>query len=849
MRGLVPYAWRHLVARPARTLLTAFGIAIGVAVLVATLAVNAGLDKSVDRQVDSMIGRADLRVAAFTETGLSARTLAAIEAVPGVALTAPATERRTFLSAGAGHPATTQPITVLGIDVPRERRVRDLDVVRGDPAATLGASDALITERLAASDGLDVGSEIAVLGAGAPVHAVVAGILAGNGPLPGDGRTVVLGLPAAASLSLADGADPSTTAGVSGLSRIDIVLAAGADRSSVTAALVQALAFEPYVLWTPADVASSLRAATDDIRSTMALLAAISLFAAAFVILNTLAMTVTERVRELGLLRAAGATRRQIVEVVLAQAIMVGTLGAVLGLVAGVALAQVAAAWLRGSGGAPIDGPAVTAPVLAGGLVAGLVITLVAAMEPARRAASISPVAALRARSDGAAAVRSHASWLVVIVVLVGVFAAILLPPASASGTLPIRALAVYGLLLFAVLATPAVLGPLGRLAGLPFAGPLRLEERLARASIARDRGRTTATVGALVIGLAMVVALGAVATNARASATAWVSDVVPGDEVLTAIAPSPVGPDGIDEEISAIDGVVRATPVAAFDLAFDGRRLDAVAIRGADFGADGRLTFVAGDRDAALAAIDAGRAVILPRSRAEQMGVGFGDDIVVATAAGPTELTVAGIVERSFPGKSGEAALVGWSDATSRLGVLGADAYVIRFDPAMAGTASVAVADLATQLALTVAPVSQIDGAQGAALDGLFGLLDLLALAAVVVAGLGIVNTLSMGTWERIRELGVLRAAGMSRRQVWRSVLVEAGILGTIGGVAGSIAGLAVGALLVAFAGSLGAGLQVPWGSIALALVLGVALAMLAAAQPARIAGRRSIVSAVRTE
>jgi putative ABC transport system permease protein len=191
----------------------------------------------------------------------------------------------------------------------------------------------------------------------------------------------------------------------------------------------------------------------------------------------------------------------------------------------------------------------------------------------------------------------------------------------------------------------------------------------------------------------------------------------------------------------------------------------------------------------------------------------------------------------------------VGWSDATSRLGVLGADAYVIRFDPAKAAAASAAVADLATQLALTAAPVSRVEGAQGEALDGVFGLLDLLALAAVVVAGLGIVNTLSMGTWERIRELGVLRAAGMSRRQVWRSVLVEAGILGTIGGIAGSVAGLAVGALLVAFAGGLGSGLQIPWGSIALALVLGVTLAMLAAAQPARIAGRRSIVSAVRSD
>ena len=105
-------------------------------------------------------------------------------------------------------------------------------------------------------------------------------------------------------------------------------------------------------------------------------------------------------------------------------------------------------------------------------------------------------------------------------------------------------------------------------------------------------------------------------------------------------------------------------------------------------------------------------------------------------------------------------------------------------------------------------------------------------------------------GAYKDINQVvAATEAAGMSRRQVWRSVLVEAGILGTIGAVVGSIAGMGVGALLVAFAGGLGSGLQVPWATIALSLVLGVALAMLAAAQPARIAGRRSIVAAVRGE
>ena len=475
--------------------------------------------------------------------------------------------------------------------------------------ATLGPSDALVTERLAASDGLDVGSGITVLGAGAPVRATVAGILAGDGPLPGDaGRTVVLGLETAASLNRADGVDPATAGTLAGLSRIDVVLAAGADPATVTTAIEQALTVEPYVLSTPADVAASLRASTADIRSTMALLAAISLFAAAFVILNTLAMTVSERVRELGLLRAAGARRAQIVEVVVAQALIVGTLGSVIGLRPGRRprrdRLRVAARLGRGPDRCTRDHRtrARRRPVCRHrhharrGDGAGSARRV---DQPGRR-----PARPVRCRQDRAV---PRASWVIAIVVLVGALAAVLLPPTTGSGAFPIRAVAVYVVLLFAVLVTPAVLGPLGRIAGLPFAGPLRLEERLARAAIARDRSRTTVTIGALVIGLAMVVALGAVATNARASASAWLSEVVPGDEVLTAIAPSPVGEDGLEHEIAAIDGVTRATPIAAFDLAFAGTRLDAVAIRGADFGADGRLIFTAGDRDAALAAVDAG--------------------------------------------------------------------------------------------------------------------------------------------------------------------------------------------------------------------------------------------------
>src|SRR5690349_16520228 len=187
MKGLVPYAWRGLVARRTRSLLTLAGIAIGVAVLVASLAINAGLDAAVDRTVVSMTGRADLRVAAFAETGLSESTLAALDGVPGVALTAPAIERRADRASAPGRAPATDSVTVLGTVPTPDPRVRDLALSQGialdDP--TTPAGGALITERLAASSGLTIGSSLSILGADAPVDVVISGILAGDGPALG----------------------------------------------------------------------------------------------------------------------------------------------------------------------------------------------------------------------------------------------------------------------------------------------------------------------------------------------------------------------------------------------------------------------------------------------------------------------------------------------------------------------------------------------------------------------------------------------------------------------------------------------------------------------------------------
>ena len=154
-----------------------------------------------------------------------------------------------------------------------------------------------------------------------------------------------------------------------------------------------------------------------------------------------------------------------------------------------------------------------------------------------------------------------------------------------------------------------------------------------------------------------------------------------------------------------------------------------------------------------------------------------------------------------------------------------------------------------ARSLALEANPLSRIQGAVTDALGRVFSLFDALALVAVLVAALGIVNTLAIGVVERVREIGVLRAIGMSRRQASRMVVVEATVLGLVGSVLGAAVGLAVGAILLALTGGLSPTIGLPWAALAMAVVLGVGGSVVAAYYPSRLASGVSIVHALQFE
>ena len=866
MRRFSSLAWRSLGARKMRTFLTTAGVALGVAVLFASLSAGVTMDAAVDRAAADEMGRADLRVGALEEQGLSQATVDVIAHTEGVSVAAPALERRTYLGARAGLTSSTNlpaPVTVLGIDPVLEPQLHDMPLAAGALLAAGDLDSALITQTLARQENFRLGDSISLDGsvsAGRKTYRIV-GIVNGDGPLPeAEGRLVFVPLTAAQTLF-----------GTSGVTRVDLGVAPGTSIDELIGRLDERVKTQPYTLSRTADLAASLRSEMADFRGALVLVAAVVLFAGAFLIFNTLSMTVADLTREVGLLRAAGTTRSQVMGLVLLQAIALGVVGSAAGVCGGIGLAVLTLSWVGSSGPISLTSPSLSAGSIAVALVIGVAVTIAASLEPAWRAGRIPPVEALRRGQSGSAAGAARLRWLVVVFGVLALAALAIRPGANggstdagalgaAGGSGTWGPLAIFGLLLGSVMLLPRLLGPLGRVAGIPFR-IFRTEERLARSSLSRDRSRTALTAGALVVGVAMVVALGTTAQNIRQVGTDWLGETIPGSELLTSIRPIPAT-EGVPARLAATPGVTSVSPIGLFSAPYvmtstSGGPSDtpvvaqeAAAIVGHDYLVDGRLNFVSGDRAMALDALDSGGSVIVPKSLADAAGIHVGDSMQFATGPTLTQLRVVGIVAHSIPAQAQEAILVGWSDATHEFGVTGANFYAVRYASGQESTARAGLDNKARLSALEPNQLDRVTGTVGDALDRIFRLLDGLALIAVLIAGLGMVNTFSMSVLERVREIGVLRATGMTSRQVWSMVVIEAGVLGIIGSVIGAIVGLAVGALLIAWSsGGFVLVFDPPWLTIILAVFFGVLISITASIYPAGLASRLSIVRALQHE
>src|SRR5664280_3131047 len=344
------------------------------------------MDSALDKAAADEIGHADLRVQALEESGLSQATVDVIDHVAGVSVAAPALERKTYLATSLTQTPSAKlpaPVTVLGIDPVQEPILHDLPLVSGRLLATADGQSALITQTLASVEHLGVGGTITLNGtvASGPQAFNIVGIVTGDGPLPeAEGRLIFLSLDSAQALF-----------GTTGITRVDLRVAPGVSVDELMGQFDVTIQTQPYLLSRTQDLADSLRAETADFRVALLLVAAVVLFAGAFLIFNTLSMTVAERGREVGLLRAAGTTRSQVMNFVLLQAFVLGIAGSVLGVVWGIGMAVITLAWVGSSGSITLS-----APSLSAASVVATPMRRAMAIEPAWRAGRIPPVEALR---------------------------------------------------------------------------------------------------------------------------------------------------------------------------------------------------------------------------------------------------------------------------------------------------------------------------------------------------------------------------------------------------------------------------------------------------------------------
>jgi putative ABC transport system permease protein len=842
---LASLAWRGLTTRRLRTSLTMIGVALGVALVSGTLLASQAASEAVERAAKEILGKAELRVRAFEAGGFDPRTVQLLRQIsPAVLTAAPVSERRISTSTVPGPDEKVfAPLLALGVDPSTEELVRTYDLEAGTFLTPDHPEEILLNAAWASARGLGVGDELILTGAieGVP-RARIVGLLGelGVGAFQ-QGNVLVMNRDA---LNAAFNV-PSP------VSYVDLVIVEGR-AEDVQDALDREMT-EPFVVETVADAQIQLSRAQQGFAGIAFLFGLVALVVGSFLVANTLAMTLSEQTREIGLLRAAGLTARQVVGLFLRQGAAVAVIGSAIGLAAGLGLAALIIGFLRSTRAVLVTGLPINPLALLLAFGMGIVVTLAASAFPAAAAARVSPMDALRPSQQPGRTLWGRLRWIVVlelVVVLLGVAA---YPVDRGDFGVPGVALAL-AILLAGTALTAILLQPLSRVVGRPFEWFFGAEGLLGRANLGRDRARTGLTVGALIIALSAVVTLGVVANSAGATADRWVNSVLPGGYALRfGLA---VDIDTFQPELATTTGTAAVTPIADFPAVMKqgtetAREASVAGIDPTVFSATGSLIFTSGNREDAFRALQNGGAVLVsdPVARRDTLGVGSTVQLSQPGADAHT-FTVAGIIAYSLPGRSADGALlISLADARELFGANTAEVWAFVKQPSVpdAGFRS-ALQTQANAYAAELLTASGLSSDLKRSLDRVIGLFDVLALLAVVIAALGIVNTLAVSVVERAREIAILRSHGMTTGQVQAMVVAEASIMGAIGALAAVVTGVLMSWAVVGGTASqdFGAGLAIPWPLLISVLLLGTGVAALAGLYPARLAARIPIVRTI---
>jgi putative ABC transport system permease protein len=837
-------AWKSLLARKVRLLMSTFAISLGVAFVVGSLVFSAALSDGFNRLFGSSVGDVVVRPqGSQTLNGdPSTRTVpeslvAELAQVPGAARADGNVQAIGVFVVGRDHKvigglgAPTYGISYN--DAPAGPGIPGLTLLDGKPPH--GPNQVVLDEKTAEDGGYVIGEKVPIVTA--TRRAVMTKRLVG---LAGYADNTSL---AGATLTIFDTrtAQKLFLNGRHAFTNIWVTAKPGVSQTElrdnvrqVLPAKVQAVTGDKAA----DEGASQVLKGISFLRTFLLIFAAVALVVGAYLIVNTFSILVAQRSRELALLRAIGASRRQVSRSVLLEALVLGLFGATVGLGLGLGLAY-AIRWLIGLVGLDLGSQplALDAQAVLAGYGTGVAVTMVAAWLPARRTGRIMPVQAL---GDVVALPESSIRWRFVLGVALtaaGVGATF----EGLFGSLPHSGYWVGGGILAVLLgvtaAAPIICRPLLAVARAAYAVVFRAVGNLAGQNALRNPRRTTATASALMIGLALACTMSIIGASAKASVDRTIDENFIGSYVVGSAFGQPFSQQ-VADRIGRVPGVT-----------------EVVRQRYAFVEANGNRTALTGVEPSQLSAFDLtiekGSARLDPRTVLVNARYAGDNDLAVGDRLTLGKLPVG---ERTFTiGGTYENTPLVFDFVTSidtlrSAGFADSDNFLIVFTDPTAGnllpTLEKKVADLPV---VTVQDEQQFADEQRAPIDQLVLMVDALLGLALVIAVLGIVNTLALSIIERTREIGLLRAIGLGRGQLRLMVTLESIVMSVLGAVLGVVLGVCFGVAMMYAVKDQGLEvIAIPWSQLAVFLGLAVVIGVLAAVLPARRAARLDVLTAI---
>jgi putative ABC transport system permease protein len=841
---------RGMLAHKLRVVLTTASIALGVAFLAGTLVLTDTMHKAFDQlfgQVSSGTDAVVRNQAAYTQstgvstsrTPISASILPQVRSVDGVKAAEGKVSGYALLTDTDGQAVLTNGgAPTMGYSMPADTSLRgDVKLLSG--TAPSGPDEVAIDATSAETKDIPLGSNIKVLFRGPTRTFTVVGTV-------GFGDEKDLGGTTAAYF---DTATAQRVLGFPGhFEEIDVSAQPGVSQEELARRLDSVLPRGAEAVTGATAAQESSDAVSSDLRVVgivLMVFAGVALFVGSFIIWNTFTMIVTQRSREIALLRAVGATRRQVLRSLLLEAALLGIAASAIGIALGFAVAIGLNALMGLMGfSLPTTSMEIQPRTIWVSLLVGTVVTMLAALVPALRATRVLPVEALREATPGA----GQPSWrrAVTGVIIGGLGLICTLWALYGDASIKIFGLGVLGGVIGVMVLLPLAARPLAS----AIAAPLRfrgLPGELARQNAMRNPRRTASTAAALMVGLTLVVGMGVFASSLKASFGDVIAGSTNADLFVTASSTQAEGfsPAAI-KDVAKVSGVQEISPSGWGQARFDGAGSSYSAIDPATAADLMNLDLSAGSLG------DLGTdGIVVSKSAATTHNWQVGDTITADFAAtGAHDLRVVGIYDSK-----------GWIGDNFIISIPAQNAFA---GPQLVTAGLVTVANGADQgevqdsisAALADHPDARVLDQQGyedvasGTINQLLAFVTVMLLLAVVIALLGIVNTLVLSVFERTRELGLLRAVGMTRNQVRAMVRWESVVISLLGAVAGAALGIGLGLALSQVLKDQGIkSISIPVLQVALYVVLAGVAGVLAALGPARSAAKVDVLRAVVTE